>query len=238
MKWLNLMSKKKKTASKKAPAAPKYTGGEVYYGNQLVGQSYMDPNKGVVTKYTPTAEQEESRKAAQGRINQILPTLGQTSPEMSKQYDDISSAWMDKQTAAYDREYQPLLRNLREDYSSRFGGLSNQPYIDALTDAETRQRQPAMLDISRQGTLMKQDLYNQAQQQKLNELQSLGYVLNSDQTNFLNALQNPQQSSQQANAFNQQNYAAALNQYNAERQAQQQNTANLANGIFSVLGKF
>ncbi len=85
---------------------------------------------------------------------------------------------------------------------------------------------------------MKQDLYNQAQQQKLNELQSLGYVLNSDQTNFLNALQNPQQSSQQANAFNQQNYSAALNQYNAERQAQQQNTANLANGIFSVLGKF
>jgi hypothetical protein len=223
--------------TQKPPTAPGFQNSANFYGDQLASQTYMDPTYGVVTKYNPSPAESQSKSAAQSRINQILPTLGQTSPEMSKQFDDMSNAYADQATAAFNREYAPLQRNVREDYASRFGGGQNTPYIDAINDMETRQRVPALVDIANNATQKRQDLYNTQEQQKLNELQSLGYVLNGDQATFLQNLQNPQQVSSSTNNFNQQNYADQLKQYNADREFQlnQSQNSGLNQGLNALL---
>lgn len=203
------MSKKKPSA----PKAPSFQNSAVFNGNDLVSSTYQDPTYGIVTKYNSTPEQQQAKAAAQSRINSILPTLGQTSPEMSKQYDDIAKAYTDQSTAAFDRIYQPSLRNLREDIGSRFGTLQATPYFDQLGELEKNVRVPAMVDIANTATQKKQDLYNTAQNQKLQELQGLGYVLNADQQQFLNGLNSSNTNSNAGNQFNLANYQNALQQY-------------------------
>lgn len=227
---------KKKQSSGKAPPAPSFQNSANFLGDQLVSRTYMDPQYGVTTKYTPDQVQLDSQKQAQARINQILPTLGQTSPEMAKEYDNMANSYADQATAAFNREYEPAQRNLREDYASRFGTLQATPYLDAQADMENRVRVPALLDIANTAVQKKQDLYNTAQQQKLNELQGLGYVLNGDQTAFLQNLQNPQQVSANTNTFNLGKYQQQLAQLNANRefqlkQAQYSPLSQIINGV-------
>lgn len=203
---------KKKTSS--APKAPAFQNSSVFNGDQLVSQTYQDPTYGIVTKYVASPEQQASKAAAQSRINAILPTLGQTSPEMSAQYDSIANAYSDNAKAAFDRIYDPSLRNLREDAGARFGTTQATPYYDQLNNLETNVKAPAYAQIANDATMQKQNLYNNAQSQKLQELQSLGYVLSGDQQNFLNGLSSSQTNSNNGNSFNLQNYQNALNAYN------------------------
>lgn len=217
-------------------SVPKQQGSANFYGNQMTSQTYQDPTLGTVTRYNPTGAEQQAHTSAQNQIAQILPTLGQTSPEMSKQYDSMSNAYADNATAAFNREYAPAQRSLREDYASRFGGGQNTPYIDAINDMETRQRVPALTDIANNAASMKQNLYNQGESQKLNELQGLGYTLNGQQANFIQNLQNPQGVTQQGNQFNQQNYQSQLQNYmNTQNNSAQTTQAML--GAIAAAGK-
>lgn len=216
----------KKSKKQEAPKAPSFAPSTIMYGDQVVGKTYKDKKTGqIINQYLPSAEEQQQKQLAQSRINSILPTLGITAPEMSQQYDNIANSYINETTSNFDRAYQPFLRNQREDYASRFGGLANTPYIDAMRNNEEQIRQPALLSIANQANLLKKDLYSQQEQQKLNELQALGYNLNSTQQNFLNGLSQPLNASSLANNFNQNNYMQQLQQYNiaGQRQAQSQN---------------
>lgn len=199
--------------SSKAPSAPKFQSSKIYEGDRLVGETYKDKKLGVITKYYDDPEETIRKQQAQEGINRILPTLGQTAPEMSAQYDQIAQSYTDQQTDAFNKIYNPQLKSLREDIGSRFGTLQNSQYFDALNDLEKNVRTPALLDIARSAQQQKTNLYNNQEAQKLQQLQALGYVLNNDQAAFLAGLQNPQQSSNSANSFNLQNYAQQLQNY-------------------------
>lgn len=215
------MSKKKSTP---APQAPAFQNSSVFNGNDLVSQTYQDPTYGIVTKYNSSPEQQASKAAAQSQINQILPTLGQTSPEMSAQYDSIANAYSDNAKASFDRIYDPSLRNLREDAGARFGTTQATPYYDQLTNLETNVKAPAYAQIANDATMQKQNLYNQGQSQKLQELQGLGYVLSGDQQNFLNGLSSSNANSASGNQFNLANYQSQLQNYQFNQNMALQNS--------------
>ena len=223
----------KNDKKEEAPKTPGFAPSSIMYGDQVVGKTYKDKKTGqVITQYMPTAEEQQQKALAQQGINKILPTLGTSSEDMMKEWDNIANSYIGETTANYDRAYQPFLRQQREDYASRFGGLNNTPYVDALTNAETQMRQPAMMSIGNQATLMKKDLYNQEESRKLNELQALGYTLNGSQQNFLNGLTTPLNASNMANNFNQSNYMQQLQQFNTNAQRAQQSQ----NSILGFLG--
>ena len=210
------MSKGKKSA--KQPAAPAFAPSQTMYGNQVIGKTFMGPNGQITNQYLPTPDEQQRQTLASQQINQLLPQIGQTSPEMSKQYDSMANAFADNATAAFNRQYEPAQRATREDYASRFGGLANTPYLDAMNNMETQVRVPAMVQIGNDAATYKQNLYNQDQQNKMNQLQSLGYVLNNNQQNFLNGLNNNMNSTNTANNFNNNQWQTNLSQFNANRQ--------------------
>lgn len=224
------MSKKKPAP---APKSPAFQNSSVFNGDDLVSQTYQDPTYGIVTKYNSSPEQQAAKAAAQARINALLPTLGQSSPEMSAQYDQMANAYSDNAKASFDRIYDPSLRNLREDAGARFGTTQATPYYDQLTSLEKNVKAPAYAQIANDATQQKQNLYNNAQSQKLQELQSLGYVLSGDQQNFLNGLSSSQTNSNNGNSFNLTNYQNALQnyQFNQSRGSQAQGLGLQALGL-------
>lgn len=225
------MSKKKKSKSS-APAAPSFTPSEIRYGDQVVGRTYMD-NGQIVNQYFADPAEQERKKVANERINQILPTLGQTAPEIGQRYDQMRDDYIGQQTDLFNKEYDKTLKGLREDVVSRFGTTNATPYYDKMTELERDVRAPAYLDIQRTGSLMRKDLDTQEQQRKLQELSALGYTLSADQQAFLSGLNAPIQAGQYANNFNQQNYLNRLNAYNQ----QQQQRANATNSFLGFLGR-
>jgi hypothetical protein len=230
-------SKKKKDDKKSAaPAPPSFQPSAVMYGDQLVGKTYQDPKLGIVSQYMPTAEEQARQRMSQERINQLLPTLGQTAPEIAAQFDQSVNDYADDATAQFMRQFSPLMRATREDYASRFGGLNNSPYLDRMQEMEETVRMPALASIARQASSMRQDLFDKDQARKLRELQALGYTLNEDQSNFITQLQTPNQNAQLGNQFNQNTYLYDLQRYQ-QQQANQMNATNTALGFLGrILG--
>lgn len=218
------MSKKKKSSGS-APKPPKFSPSAVMYGDQLVGQTYKDKKLGIVTKYSPTPEEQARKSMADAQINAILPTLGQTAPEIGQRFDQMRDDYIGQQTDIFNREYDKTLRDLREDIGSRFGTLKATPYFDRLQSLERDIRIPAYLDIQRAGSLYRTDLDNQEQARKLNELSALGQSLTGAQQTFLNNIQAPLSSSQLMNNFNQNQYQQQLAQYQQD-QARRASTTN------------
>lgn len=212
----------------KQPAPPRFQESEIKYGNQVIGRTYQDNGK-VVQQYFASPEEIERQKIANQKINQILPTLGQSDAELSSQYQQMQQAYTDNALQQFNNMYDPALRNMREDVASRFGTLAATPFLDQYTQMEKTVRQPALTQIVNQGIQMKQDLYNQNESRKLQELQALGYNLSSDQQLFLNSLQSTASATNAGNQFNLSNYKTQLDQYNTNR-------AN-SNSALSAIGK-
>lgn len=229
------LGRQKPSSNKKSfnpSQTPSFQNSASMYGDQLTGRTYKDPKLGIVSQYLPSQAEQQTRTAAQAGINNLIPSLGQTDPQMANEYDSMANAYADNEKAQFDRMYDPSLRNLREDIGSRFGTTQASPYYDQLNQLETNVRMPALLQIANDAAGMKQTLYNNAQNQKLAQLQGLGYVLNGNQQNFLNNLQNPQQSSNAGNAFNLSNYQNLLNQYQFNQGLQ----ANQNNALLQLAG--
>lgn len=218
--------------SSSPPAPPPFQPSTIMYGNQVVGQTYKDANGNVVNAYYPTPAQQQNQQMAQDKINQILPTLDESNPALAKQWAAQANSYADQATAQFNREYDPTMRNLREDAASRFGTLQQTPYFDRMQQLETQVKMPAYEDIARQATLLQQDLANQDQGRKLQELQALGYNLSQDQQNFLNNLQAPLSTANSANAVSQNNYLAGLQSWQAQNQMGQ----NATNAALGALG--
>jgi hypothetical protein len=216
---------KKKKSNDSAPAAPAFTPSQVMIGNRVVGQTYMGPDGNIVTQYFESPEEIERRRISDQKINQILPTLGQTAPELGQRYDTMMNDYVSQQTDLFNRDYDKSLRGLREDIGSRFGTLKATPYFDKLQDLEKNVKAPAMLEIQRQGSMYRKDLDDQEQGRKLTELGALGYQLNTAQQNFLSGLQSPLTTATLMNNFNQNRYSQQLQGYNQEL-ARRQNSTN------------
>lgn len=225
------MSRKKKKSSE--PQAPSFTPSEIRYGDQVMGRTYMDPSGQIVSQYFADPAEIERKRVANERINQILPTLGQTAPEIGQRYDQMRDDYIGQQTDLFNTEYDKSLKGLREDVVSRFGTTKGSPYYDRLTKLEKDVKAPAYLDIQRTGSMMRKDLDSQEQQRKLQELSALGYTLSADQQAFLSNLQAPVQSSQLGNNFQQQNYLNRLNSFNSGLARNQ----NATNSFLGFLGR-
>ncbi len=225
------MSKKKKSGRNRAPAAPEFQPSVIKYGDDVVGRTSKE-NGQITTQYLPSAAEQERKKFTNERINQILPQLGKNPQELTDAWNQQQDAYVDSAVSQFDRSYNPALRNMREDITSRFGTTNNSMFLDRLGEMESNVRVPFMEETARKGTLYRTDLENQHQAKQMNELQALGYNLNSDQQRFLSGLNAPLSSSAQANQFNQNNHLAQLNQYNTDRAHKQGNT----NSFLSFLG--
>lgn len=221
---------KKKSKSSSAPQPPAFTPSAIYIGGRMVGQTYLD-NGVVKTQYFESPEEIERRRISEQRVNQILPTLGQTAPEIGARYDQMRDDYIAQQTGMFDNEYNKTMKNLREDIGARFGTLKATPYFDKLEDLQKNVRNPAMLEIQRSGSMYRKDLDDQEQARKLNELSALGYSLNSQQQNFLSGLSAPQSLSGLFNQFNQNTYSQRLAQFNNDITRRQNATTGLLGSI-------
>lgn len=214
-----------------APKVPAFQPSEIRYGDNVVGKTFKDANGSIVTQFLPSPEESAREKMVQTRINEILPTLGQTAPELRAMYDEMGNTFINQQTEAFNREYEPIMRNMREDMFSRFGTGKSTPYLDKIQEMETNIRTPALRDIVQRGVLMKQDLGDQDQARKLRELSALGYNLSADQQDFLNMLAQGQNAASLGNQFNLNQYLYKAQQFNNDRAFRQQNTMGLLNAM-------
>lgn len=184
-----------------APPAPAFRPGEIRYGNQIVGKTFIDPKtKAIVSQYFPDPAEEERKKLTQERINQIMPTLGITAPELLAQYNQTETAFVDDSKKKFMEQYDPTLRELREDVAARFGTLNSSQFIDDLGKLENT-KASALSDIINRGKMLKYDLTNQEEARKLRALQGLGAMLNSDQMNYLDSIQQPLDNSAVLNSY-------------------------------------
>jgi hypothetical protein len=224
---------RKKSKSSSAPQPPAFTPSDVLIGNRVVGRTYMDGGT-IKTQYFESPEEIERRRISEQRVNQLLPTLGQTAPEMGQRYDQMRDDYIAQQTGMFDTEYNKSMKNLREDIGARFGTLKATPYFDKLEDLQKNVRNPAMLEIQRSGSIYRKDLDDQEQAKKLNELSALGYSLNGQQQQFMQGLGSPLSAASLYNQFAQNSYSQRLSQFNNDLQRRQSAT----NGLLGSIARF
>lgn len=189
----------------KLKKAPNFAPSSISYGGQQVAsmnKTYTTNKKGkkkfsgYELAYNPTEEEKQRQSMQQERINALLPSLGQSDPAINDRINQITGAYSDNAKAQFDRMYNPAMRKMRDQMGSRFGTLKATPYMDKVQEMEQQIRVPAYMEIANNAASMGQNLLDQDQGRKLQELQALGYQLNSDQQSFLNML-NPAQSAAQ-----------------------------------------
>lgn len=220
---------------KKAPEPPSFQPSYIYDGDRLVSSTYLDPNTGgIATRYYRDPAEEERRRMVQQEMNNIIPTLGIAAPEQVNSWDNMKDDYITQATTDFNRQYDPALRGLREDVTSRFGTTRATPYFEQLESLEKNVRTPALNEIIRNGSLLRTDLYNQEEANKLRRLQALGGTLDQTQGSFLNGIQAPLQSGSLLNQFNQNSYMQKLQQFQNDL-ARRQNTTN---AILGIAGKF
>ena len=214
----------------KAPSAPAFKPGEIRYGNKVVGKTYLDPKTGaIVNQYYPDSVEEKRKKLVQQKINALASTLGQTAPELASLYNQTEGSFVEDAKNKFLEQYNPTLTALREDIGSRFGTLNNSQFFDKLNDLE-KNKTSALADIINRGKQLKYDLVNKEEAKKLNQIQALGGLMNSDQVNFLNNLQAPLDTSGYLNSFLNSQWMSQLNDYRQNLMNQNTLQSNMARG--------
>lgn len=117
----------------KAPEPPAFQPSETRYGDTTVSKTYVDPTTGgIVTEYIPDPVEEQQKALTQQKINQIVSNLGKTAPELIAEYQKTEKAFTNNAKQNFLQEYNPALRELREDVASRFGSLNSSQFINNL----------------------------------------------------------------------------------------------------------
>ncbi|OGI18954.1 MAG: hypothetical protein A2287_07155 [Candidatus Melainabacteria bacterium RIFOXYA12_FULL_32_12] len=196
----------------KAPEPPQFSPSEIRYGNNVVGRTYQDPTGAIISQYFPDPLEAERRTLLQQKLNSIAPSLGLTAPELAQQYNQTEAAYVDDAKTKFLDQYNPTLRDLREDIASRFGTLNSSQFLNGLTDLE-KTKASAFADIVNQGKMLKYDLVNQDETRKLNAMQALSGLLNGDVANFMNGVQAPQSSANLINGLSNNQWVNMLNDY-------------------------
>lgn len=201
------------------PQPPKFTPSEIKYGDQTVGKTYQDPTTGnIVNQYIPDPEEVKRKQEISRQINQLLQTVGITPPELLQEYKTTESTFINDATSRFNEQYNPLLKDLRENTAARFGTLNTSQFIEDLGQLE-KNRTQAITDIATKGQLLKHDLVNQSEARKLQQLQTLGGTLNADQSNFLSGLNAPLSASNMMNDFLNSQYLTQLQDYRRKQDA-------------------
>lgn len=203
----------------KFPSPPQWQPSETYKGNQLISSS-KKVGGNITNTFFPTPEEEAVYNAAYGGLQSVLGSLGKTAPGLLADYEKVADDYVTSASDAFNKQFDLLTDKTREDYGKRFGTLQATPYIDKLEEMFTNVQTPALQEIVKQGNLLKNDLVNQNEAKKLNELQAYGYLLNNDQANFLNSLGAATSASQAGNNLAIAGYQGQIQQYLAELAAQ------------------
>lgn len=170
----------------KTVSAPKFSSSEIRYGDTVIGKTYQDPATGaVVTQYIPDETEVQRKKLLQDQINTLSSSIGTTASELATQFNSTENAFISDATQKFLDQYNPTVRSLREDVSSRFGTLNSSEFLDGLKGLEST-KASALVDIINRGKLIKSDLVNQDESRKLNQLQALSAALGNDTSSFQN----------------------------------------------------
>jgi len=210
------------------PPAPSYQPSVVKYGDTVVSQTYQEPSGAIVTQYIPNPTEEAAKQQAQAKINNVISTLGKTAPELSAQFDQTKEAFVNNATKSFQQQYDPALKSLREDIAARFGTLNSSQFVSGLNSLENN-RASAFADIASKAEIVMNDLVNQEETRKLNELSSLGGVLSEAQSAFLNNTKTALNASEALNDFLGGQWMQQLRAYTSDLNSKRQMISSLAN---------
>jgi len=218
-----------------APTTPTFQPSQVMNGDTVVSKTYQDPATGaIITQYLPDPAEQARNQQVQQQLNQVVSTLGQTGSEMSTQFDQTKQAFINSASKSFQEQYDPALRNLREDIASRFGTLNSSQFVSGLNDLE-KNRANALAEIASTGETVKADLVNQEESRKLNQIQALGGVLSADQSTFLSSTQASLSASEALNDFLNGQWMQQLKAYTSDLASKRQLTASLVNSGVRLL---
>lgn len=221
----------------KTPSAPTYKTTELKYGDTASGKMYYDKaSNSYVNQYYADPAEQVRKMLVQDGINDLILDFGKTAPEISKQYDDIEKAYVDDATKKFMDSYTPAVKSLQEDVASRFGTLNSSQFLDGINDLE-KNRGSALADIINQGKQVKNDLYNQEETNKLNQLKSLSSILSGDQQNVLDTLQIQSGNNTDVNDYYMNQYIQQLNNYTADRDSKRKMLSSMVNSTVSSIAK-
>jgi len=224
----------------KAPKAPAYQPSEIKYGDTVIGKTYVDPTTGaIVTQYIPDPAEAQRQSLIQQKINEIAQSLGTTSPELNEQFNQTQNAFIDDAKRQFSDQYDPSLKNLREDTASRFGTLNTSEFFNGLNDLE-KIKSNALIDIINRGKMLKNDLVNQNEANKLNALAALNGTLSSDSATSLQNMDSSLASSNALNGFLNSQWMTQLNYYMQNQANKRAYTSSLVNKLGPlgiILGK-
>ena len=217
------------------PKTPTYKSTTTNYTGSGTGNTYYDKKtNSYVNKYTADAAEQVRKTLVQNSMNDLILNLGQTAPEVSKQYDDIEKSYVNDATKKFMDTYNPALRSLQEDVASRFGTLNSSQFLDGVTDLE-KNRASALVDIINQGKQVKSDLYNQEEANKLNQLKSLGGILSNDQQNVLDSLQLQSETNNNVNDYYLSQWTQQMNNYKADKDSKRRLFSSLISSLAQVV---
>jgi len=216
------------------PKHPSYAYGELRYGDALLGKTYRDPQTGnLVNQYTPDPFEEQRRALVQSKMNDIISNFGTVSPSKASMYDALEKNFITDATQKYMQEYLPTVQSLKEDIASRFGTLNSSNFLDRLDSLENN-KSNAFADIINKGLSYKNELINQDESSRLNQLKALSAILSQDNGNLIDALNVPMSSAKNMSEFLNQQYVEQLKTYRAQQQAKSELMGKLISGAFKV----
>ena len=222
---------------KKAPEPPAFVPTETRYGDTVIARTSIDPVTGnFVNQYIPEPVEVKQKNLTQEKINNVMATLGQTPAEMTAQYDSTANSFVNDAQKTFMQQYDPALRSLKDDIASRFGTLTTSMFTNDLNTLENN-RASGFADIANKAQMLKSDLVNQSESNKLNQIQALGGVLNNNQNNFLNNLQAPVSAGKMYNDFQNGQYMSQLNDFKQNLTNKRALMSGLISSTVSLMGQ-
>lgn len=199
------------------PVAPSISVGEFKIGDKTVSKTYYDSAKNTyVNQYIPDEEELNFQGSIKQKLSSLLSSLGFTSNEQKNELDSIEQAYINDGTTQFMKQYEPQLKNLRENIASRFGSLNSSDFADRLSNLENA-RASALSDIINKAQLYKNDIYNSKEKNKIDGINTLSGLMNSDTNQILAGISASMKASDYVNQLLQKNYQDQLSQWESDK---------------------
>ena len=193
---------------------PSYTGGTVSINGE-VRATAKKKGKKIVSDYNMPETEKGIYDYAQNSLLSSLPEINVFSPETRNDINSQLEAYQNSGIQSINDIYNPMITNLKNDISSRFGNLNNSMFFDNLNTVE-KSRANAISDLAQNIQAQRSSLYNNELAYRYNYLNFMNNMQNQINNSTLAYLGLAQNNANAGNAYNQNAYNANVANANAQ----------------------
>lgn len=185
---------------------PSYSTGTVSLNGNTVASTYKKGNN-IISNYNMTDDEKKAYEYAQNSLASSLPSVNIFDENTQNNLKSQLDAYTMNGQSMVNSIYTPMLNNLKNDVSSRFGNLDNSIFMDNLNNIEANRAQ-AVNNLAQDVLSKRNEIINSELNQRYNYLNFLQDLQNKTGSNMLNYIASSQANSNSGNNYNANAYRA------------------------------